>query len=83
MSRFTKRFKATCPRCSQTSTSSDFRCQNCGNDQILLQELYKRKEIRNYSFGCARCEWLLPGFLHCPNCGCQLDGVARPKGWFG
>ena len=70
MSDYTKKWKASCPRCSKQWNQSMLTCKNCDYPEIRAYvDTLQRKH-----FGCERCDEATTPTC---SCGSNLSGVAK------
>jgi ribosomal protein S27AE len=72
---YKRKWSAKCPRCSESTSYADHKCQNCGKSQILAFQTGSFV-ARNVTFGCPVCAQPLFGFLACEKCGAKLHTPA-------
>ncbi len=70
--KFKKKWRATCPKCSRSLSQADFKCSNCTCGHMFVSEIIQRfgtaGKIREVFFGCSVCGQPSP-FTACPSPG--------------
>ena len=79
MGQYDKKWKARCPRCSETAVSSQYSCDNCGRGEMRAYVI-ANSAWTDVRFGCSVCNVAM-GDPRC-SCGTSLGGVAK-VGLFG
>jgi len=74
MSKFSKGWSVTCPKCDKEISQNDFTCSNCGKGHAYA-DVIKPRNIVNVFFGCNNCGDSMPYLNHA--CGCNIRAVAE------
>ncbi len=76
--RYNSKWRASCPRCSQSLSQADYRCQNCSKGPVMVSE-HRVSGVRSIYFGCNICGHAAD--LGCTKCGAKLhEPVVKTSG---